>query len=110
MLSTIIKGVILVAVLVFLVWLGACVYSNFIAQPAVQMDAPDSSKAAYSVYIKNTGGLILTDDYETNGTEVGSRIFLLHGFWEVKGQKFSYKATDLILNEAIFGEITVRRR
>ena len=110
MLSKIFKGMILVGVLVLVVYLGVSVYSCFIAQPAGQMDAPDSDKAAYSVFIKNTGGLILTDEYETNGTEVGSRIFLLHGFWEAKGQKFSYKATDLILNEAIFGEITVRRR
>ena len=100
----------MVAVVVFLVWLGACVYANFIDKPEGQLDMPKASKAAYSVYIKNTSGLLLTNEYETKGTEVGSRIFTLHGFWEVRGSKFVYKKADVILDEAVFGEITVRRR
>jgi len=75
-----------------------------------QPDIPKIDEASYSVQIKNTGNLIFTDDYELIGNEVGKRVFILHGFWEMRGQDFQYKDTELILDEAIFGEITVKRR
>jgi len=75
-----------------------------------QPDIPKVDEASYSVQIKNTGNLIFTDDYELIGNEAGKRVFILHGFWEMRGQDFVYKDTELILDEAIFGEITVKRR
>ncbi len=75
-----------------------------------QPDIPKVEEAAYSVYIENTGNLILTNDYELIGSEVGKRVFILHGFWEMRGQDFAYKDGELVLDEGIFGEITVKRR
>jgi len=111
MLSGIIKVIILVAVLVFLAWIGLTCYSNFIAKPSIgQTDIPEKVEASYSVHIKNTGNLILTDDYEVHGSEIGSRVFILHGFWELRGQDFEFIESDIVLDEAIFGEITIKRR
>lgn len=111
MLSGIIKVIILVAVLAFLAWIGLTCYSNLIAKPSTgQVDMPDQEEASYSVYVKNTGNLLLTDDYELHGSEVGSRIFILHSFWELRGQDFELVEADIILDEAIFGEITIKRR
>jgi len=111
MLSGIIKVIILIAIIVALAWLGLTCYSNFIAKPSTgSSNLPDKDEASYSVYIENTGNLLLTDDYEIHGSKVGSRTFILHGFWELGGQEFVYKGTDIVLNEAIFGEITIKRR
>lgn len=111
MLSLIIKIIILVAMVLFIAWVGVCVYSNFIAEPDTgRYDMPDSNEAVHSVYINNTGNLLLTNDYEQHGQGIGHRVFILHGFWELHGQDFKYQDTDLVLNEAIFGEITIRRR
>jgi len=111
MLSGIIKVILLIVVLAFLAWVGLTCYSNLIAKPNTgQADIPEKEEASYSVSIKNTGNLILTDDYEVHGSEVGSRVFILHGFWELRGQDFELVEGDIILDEAIFGEITIKRR
>lgn len=111
MISGIIKVIILVAILGFLAWVGLTCYHNLIEKPNIgQTDIPERGEASYSVHIKNTGNLILTDDYEIHGSEVGSRIFILHGFWELRGQDFEFVESDIVLDEAIFGEITIKRR
>ena len=102
--------IILVVIIVVIAWIGLSVYSCFVRQDTDMPNMPDQDEASYSVYIENTGNLILTDDYEMHGQVIGSRVFILHGFWEISGQKFEYKGTDLILNEGIFGEITIKRR
>lgn len=111
MLGTIIKVIILVVILGVIAYGGLVVWSCLAGQNNPnQQDIPKVNEASHSVYIKNTGNLIFTDDYELIGSEVGSRIFILHGFWEMRGQEFVYKDTELVLDEGIFGEITVRRR
>lgn len=110
MLAKIFMVVILVIVIVFVGWIGLSVYSCFARQDTGQPNMPNQEKASYSVYIKNTGNLILTNDYEMHGAEVGTRIFILHSFWELRGKEFKFVEGDVVLNEAIFGEITIKRR
>ena len=111
MLSTIIKLIVLIALVLFVAWAGVCVYSNFIAEPDTGMpDMPKVSEATHSFYIENTGGLILASDYEAHGDVVGKRIFALHGFWELRGNKFKFVDGEIILDEHIFGKITIKRR
>lgn len=110
MLAKIFMVVILVIVIVFIGWIGLSVYSCFARQDVGQPNMPNQEEASYSVYIKNTGNLILTSDYEVHGSEVGSRIFILHTFWELRGKEFKFVEGDVVLNEAIFGEITIKRR
>lgn len=112
----IIKGIIgfvlIVVLIVVIGWVGLNVYSCVTDRTGGtdQPKLPEIAEASHSVYIENTGTLLLTDDYEVLGEEVGSRIFILHGFWELSGQSFKYKAGEIVLDEAIFGKITVKRR
>lgn len=111
MLSTMIKLIILGAMILFIAWAGLCVYSNFIAEPDTGMPKmPKVEEAQYGVHIENTGNLLLTNDYEVHGEEVGNRVFIIHSFWEVSGKDFKYRPGDIILEERIFGKITIRRR
>lgn len=110
--GTVIKWIILIVILAVLALVvGPCVYYNFIAKPDTGMlDMPDQKEATHSFYIVNSGGLILASDYEQQGQTEGSRVFILHGFWEVRGNKFKFVEGDIILNEKIFGKIEVKRR
>lgn len=108
--STAIKVIILVVMIGAIAYGALCVYSNCKGPVSAQPDMPEPDKATHSFYIENTGGLIYASDYEVYGSEVGSRIFILHGFWEMRGQKFKFVDGDIILDEGIFGEITVKRR
>jgi len=110
MFSTIFKAIILVIIVGVIGWLGLSVYSCACGQNVEQSGVPGQDEATYSLRIENTSGLILTNDYEIYGDEVGHRVFILKGFWEMRGQKFVYIEGELILDEAIFGEITLKRR
>lgn len=108
----VIMGIVLVLVLLVVIgWVGLNIWSCTMDKPTTgQPNMPEVKEASHSVYIENTGNLLLTDDYEVHGEEAGSRVFILHGFWEMRGQEFVYKESDIILDESIFGEITVKRR
>ena len=111
MLSTVIKLIILVILLALVAWIALSVYSCFNRTTDTGLpDMPDPEEVTYSVYVENSGNLLLTDDYEVHGVEVGKRIFILHSFWELSGQKFKFKNADIVLDEAIFGVITIKRR
>jgi len=111
MLSRIIKLIIILAMLAGLAYAGLCVYSCATHQQGAGMlDIPEAEEAAYSVTIENTGKLLMTNDYEVMGSVVGKRVFILHGRWEFMGQDFKYKEGDIIMDESVFGEITLRRR
>ena len=110
-----IKGIMWVVLVVVLVgvigWVGLTVWSCAMDSPTTgQPGVPKVDEASHSVYIKNTGNLLLTNDYEVLGEGIGSRVFTLHGFWEMRGQEFVYKDCDILLDERIFGEITIKRR
>lgn len=111
MLSNIIKVLIIIAIVIGLLWSGACIYGNFIAQPDDGMpNMPEKTEATHSVLIRNTGGLLLVTDYEVFGDDVGKRTIVLHGFWEVRGNDFKFVNADIILDENIFGVIIIKRR
>ena len=99
-----------IAFIVFIV--GTTVYFNFIDKPgaAVDLEVPCLDDASHSFYINNTGGLVYSTDFEQHGDIVGARIFILHGFWELRGGKFQKVDGDISLDERIFGEITVKKR
>ena len=111
MLSRIIKVIILIGLVGVIAYGGLCVYSNFIDKPNTGVpDMPKSEEAAYSLTVENTGKLIMTNDYEVLGSVVGKRVFILHGWWEFLGQDFKFKSGDIVLDEAVFGKITLKKR
>lgn len=106
-----VKIILIILLVLVLAWLGTCVYSNFFATPDTgALDMPGNDKASHQVIIKNTGGVILVSDYDIDGKITGSRKYILHGYWEVKGDKYRYVDADIILDESIFGEIIFERR
>ena len=108
-----IKVILLLGLVAMLAYAGTCVYGNFIAKPADNpggITMPASAKAAYALVVKNTGTVILTNKYEQIGQVVGARVFVLHGYWEMVGSEFYYQSRDIILDEAIWGEISLTRR
>lgn len=114
MISSIFKVIILVMLLLAIAWVGVNIYSCVVEQPNISggsgPKAPDMEDARFSVYIENTHRLMYADDMETHGTVPGKRIFILHSFWEASGQKFIFKDGTVMLDESIFGIITVKRR
>lgn len=102
--------IILIVIILIVAWMGLSIYSCYDRQAISGTDIPDRSKAAYSVYIENTGNVIYTDDYEVHGSGIGNRVFTLAGFWEINKDKYIYKDARIILDEVIFGEITIKRR
>jgi len=114
MLSNAIKVIILVLLIALVGWIGLSVYSCYergqeLKQPDLP-DMPESGEATHSVYIENSSNLLLTSDYEIHGETTGKRIIILHSFWELSGQKFIFKAGDIVLDEGVFGKITIKRR
>lgn len=104
-----IKWIALIVLIVLLAWAGLCAYS--IVNPDTGLpDMPEPDEAQYSVHIKNTGGMLLTNNYETHGYQEGARVYVIHGYWELSGKDFKFRDRDIVLDETIFGEITVRRR
>lgn len=113
MLTRIIKLIVIVFLIGGVAYGGLCVYANIQgiaswSQPTI----PDSSKASYSVKIKATNNTLLTNEVEIIGSDVGSRIITLRGFWQMgdEGSSFKYNKNDITLDESIFGEIVIRRR
>ena len=104
-----IKWILLVIFLALIAWIGLAVYA-FVNPDTGLPDMPEADEAQYSVQIKNTGGMILTNEYETHGYQVGARVYVLRGYWEMSGKDFKFRDRDVVLDEAIFGEIDIRRR
>ena len=111
MLSNIIKVLIIISIIAGVGYAAITVYSCVTHEPDTGLpDMPDASEAQYGVHIENSGNLLLTNEYEIYGTEIGSRVIVLQTFWEVSGSKFKYRPTPIVLEEKIFGKITIRRR
>jgi hypothetical protein len=96
----------------FVAYFGSCVYANYFRadENELDIDLPDRKEARYSLVVKNTATVIMTDDYEVFGSEVGGRTYVVHNYWELVGTKFEYRVGDVVLHEQVFGEITVERR
>jgi len=104
-LKKIIITIVLLIVLAGIGWVGISVYANFIEPLNTSSELPEKQEAKYTVLIENTGNVLLTSKYEHTGN-----IYILYGFWELRGQDWQYRPTDLVLDEGIFGKITIKRR
>jgi len=92
--------------LVIIGYFGLCAWANFVPQKEPgQLDLPKVEQAAYTVHVKNTGGVMFTSDYDHVG-----QVYVLHGYWELRGQEFVYVKGDIVLDEQIFGAISIQKR
>ena len=105
--KTLLKILLILIILIILAglfWVGISIYHNFIKSPQGAASMPDKEEAAFTVLIENTGNLVLTNEYEKQGTA-----YILQGYWELE-KKWKYRSSELILDEAVFGKITIKRR
>jgi len=104
MLRGLIKVILTIALIVIIGYAGLVLYSCTIGNPN-NINAPEAENAAYIIKVENTGRIFLTNDYEKTGS-----VYKLNGYWVFEGKKFEFKNKEYLLDEAIFGEITLRRR
>jgi len=104
--GTIIKILILVAIVAVIAYFATCAYANLVAfQYDGMPKLPSVSKASHSFRIMNTGNTLMSSDYEQQGD-----IYILHGYWEQVKDKYEYRKGVIILDKKIFGEIRVTER
>jgi len=99
-----IKGIVLIVLLAVIGYIGLVFYSCTIGNPG-NVGAPSADEAAYIITVENTGRIFLTSDYKKIDTT-----YTMNGYWVFEGKKFEFKNKEYLLDETIFGEVTVRRR
>jgi len=91
------------------VQIQACVQSNNDLTGGIK--APNESKATHSFFIVNTGRSLLASDFDQYIDIQGDKVYILHGFWSLEGDKYVYTETDSPpLDEGDFGRIIVKKR
>jgi len=106
MFKRIIQILLIILLLIGVAYIGVCVVGT--QQEITRRDGPkvpDITEAAYSVTVEATGRAIFCKAYEQHGS-----VYIFHEYWELEGMSFKYHKDDLILDSAIYGKITVRRR
>ncbi len=95
-----------------LLYFGVTCYGNFTKAGGQvgELKVPAATEAGFSLRIANTGGVILTNHLEQIGETQGEIVFVLKGYWELVGNRFTFRNDDLILDEKIYGKISVKRR
>ncbi len=107
-----IKIFVIMAIIGGAVLIGMSVYVAACNKPAgpTTPKTPDAKEAEFSVLLESTGQVVLTNKYEQIGEKIGSRVFILRGYWELQGTAYKLRKADIVLDEKIFGKITVTRR
>lgn len=101
------KIVILIILLAALMWVGTCAYANIVERLGDNHPKmPSIDKARYTVTIRSIGETYLTNKY----TKLSDNQYILHGYWEIRDNKYRYRALDLSLDEYYFGDILIERR
>lgn len=103
----IIFGIVIALVVVFA---AITVYGNWFSGKPGEIKTPDVKDATYALTVKNTGTVIMATKVEVVGEAVGSRTYILNGYWELQGSKFVQKSGQLVMAEKVWGEITMKRR
>lgn len=89
--------------------LGTCAWQNCLKSDTGPVP-PSVELAGWKVTIKSTRVVLFTNDIKTTGSEIGKRVHILNGYWEVTKKKFIYHRVKLPLDESIFGPIEVDKR
>lgn len=101
----------IIVLIIVIAYFGMCIYGNVKNDdynPDIGM--PSKGDAKYSLIVRNTATVILTDEYEVFGSVVGNRTYYLTNYWELKGAEFVYRDSSVTLPESVFGQIDVKRR
>lgn len=106
-LSVVLKLIIIVALILFAVYIGLAVGANiFEGNQPTSSGMPSMSDAQYKVILTTSGVVLLTDKYD----QPSPGKYLLHGYYDYKQGKWERIADDLELDEYYFGKIKVEVR
>jgi len=92
------------AILCLIIYALITIWGN-VAETSGTIRMPNTEKATYSLLVRNTGLVLLTDDYEINGTR-----YTLNGYWEKIKNKFVYRDAEKTLDSKLFGPIEIKVR
>lgn len=106
MLNRILKILLIVFICIAIFFGGVTIYANWFDNSGKPPDLPDVEKARYVVYIKANSNVLFTNDYRNDHDGV----YVLDGYWELDDNKYKYREIELWLDEAVFGEIEIKRR
>ena len=104
LLSIILKTIVIIVIVIAVFYFGLSIYGN-IVEPGVAK-VPTIDKAEYIVHIKTTGQRLFTNDYSV----VKDGHYVVHGYYELKSNKWRWIDTDIPLDEEYFGPIEITRR
>jgi hypothetical protein len=105
-----IKKLILILVVVFIVaGIGITIYANVFTFSGPDSTGgnivPKQQDAIYQVVITNTQKVYFTNLYNLTG-----KVYILHGYYELVGKAYVFRNRDLILDQTIYGPISVLPR
>ncbi len=108
--SLIIKSLIIIIAATVIFYFGISVYGNIILGRVVADNGlpvyPSISKAQYEITLTTTGEKLLAKEYEN--TKEG--IYVLNGYYSLKGGTWRWTDRALSLDTSYFGEIKIERR
>lgn len=107
-LQIVLMVILILAVSLAILWGGLSIYANIVENndSDILPKYPNISKAQYTVYIKATGNVLLTDNYE----HPTDNLYILHGYWEISNNKYKYHEGTITLDSLYFGDIIINRR
>lgn len=90
------------------IWANVAENSDITGLPRM----PAASKAQYTIELRTTGDVLLTNDYDVaeSPNNPDMLLYTLNGFYRVENDKWKYDESDIPLDEYYFGEITPNRR
>lgn len=73
---------------------------------------PNLENARYAVTLSSTNQLLFTDNYDVQRSvrAPDKMVYVLHGYFELKDNKYCPHENDLQLDEYYFGDIIITRR
>ena len=95
--------IIKILVIIFMVAAGAWFLISILGNTLLADNPPDQPDTKFKFLIINTGEYIFTDDY----TEVYRGSYILHGYYELKDNKYRWHEKDLPINDDYFGPVVV---
>jgi hypothetical protein len=106
--SIILKWVAILFMAGVIFWGAVSIYAN-VTEGGNSPKAPAAAEARYGVFLKATGEVLFTNNYDQFISD-GCVLYILHGYWELGRSGYDWHDTDLSLNTRYFGDITIEGR
>lgn len=105
--KNLISLIFIIIIMLGFAYVAVCTVGNWQAMAGNQYNMPNANKAQYSLRIRNTGNVLLTNNLERQGD-----IYILDGYWQLdkSGRKFVYVDAQTRLDLNTFGKVEIIKR